>query len=134
MYPAVSSLPVFLADWKRRCCPSLCRQPGRAAYIHVCVDDQTLALLAEQLAFFAPELRILRFPAWDCLPYDRVSPSPDIVAQRLATLAEVGTALKAPDLVLTTVNAMLMRTVVPRLCAGLVLVCGTGPARDRQCN
>lgn len=91
--------------------PELVKAAGTRGIIHVCIDDQTLALLAEQLAFFAPDLRILRFPAWDCLPYDRVSPSADIVAQRLATLAELARPLKAPTLVLTTVNAMLMRTV-----------------------
>ncbi|MFT3672129.1 transcription-repair coupling factor [Aestuariivirga sp.] len=91
--------------------PEMVTAAGTRGLIHVCIDDQSLALLAEQLAFFAPTLRILRFPAWDCLPYDRVSPSPDIIAQRLATLAELARPLQAPTLVLTTVNAMLMRTV-----------------------
>ena len=34
-----------------------------------------------------PTCRSLHFPAWDCLPYDRVSPRPTSRAQRLATLA-----------------------------------------------
>ena len=32
-----------------------------------------------------PEAEILRFPAWDCLPYDRVSPNPALVSERIAT-------------------------------------------------
>lgn len=68
--------------------PDMVAKAGNRGVIHICLDDQTLALLAEQLAFFAPKLNVLRFPAWDCLPYDRVSPSTDIIAQRLATLAQ----------------------------------------------
>ena len=47
------------------------------------------------LAFFAPELEVLRFPAWDCLPYDRVSPAAEIVARRLATLTRLHRAADA---------------------------------------
>jgi transcription-repair coupling factor (superfamily II helicase) len=86
---------------------------GRGTHVHVCVDDQRLALLVDQIAFFAPDLHILRFPAWDCLPYDRVSPSADILARRVATLANILQHAGQPRLVLTTVNAVLQR-VVPR--------------------
>ena len=62
--------------------------------LHVARDDSRMARLAEALAFFAPEAEVLRFPAWDCLPYDRVSPNPDLVAERIATLARL---LEKPD-------------------------------------
>ena len=52
----------------------------------VCRDGPRMAALARGLAFFAPEIERLEFPAWDCLPYDRVSPNPAISAQRMATL------------------------------------------------
>ena len=32
--------------------------------------------------FFIPDLEVLKIPAWDCLPYDRVSPNPAISSQR----------------------------------------------------
>src|SRR6185369_7676821 len=38
----------------------------------VCRDGARMAALARALAFFAPDVEILTFPAWDCLPYDRV--------------------------------------------------------------
>ena len=81
--------------------------------LHVALDDQRLALLEDQIGFFAPQLEILRFPAWDCLPYDRVSPSAEISARRLATLARLATPAKGPLIVLTTINAILQR-VVPK--------------------
>jgi transcription-repair coupling factor (superfamily II helicase) len=52
---------------------------------------------AQALAFFAPDLPVLSFPAWDCLPYDRVSPNPEIGAQRMATLAALSAGLSGPS-------------------------------------
>ncbi len=84
--------------------------------VHVARDDARLAAVAEALGYFAPELEILRFPAWDCLPYDRVSPNPDIVSQRMATLSRLAARKandKSPLILLTTINAALQR-VPPR--------------------
>ncbi|MFI5019978.1 MAG: hypothetical protein ACHQHK_18710, partial [Dongiales bacterium] len=47
---------------------------GRTQMLHVCVDDARMARLIEALGFFAPSLEVVALPAWDCLPYDRVSP------------------------------------------------------------
>ena len=47
--------------------------------LHVCVDDARMARLIEALGFFDPSLEVVALPAWDCLPYDRVSPHRDIV-------------------------------------------------------
>lgn len=52
--------------------------------VHVALDDARVAVLTELLAFFAPDVEVVSFPAWDCLPYDRVSPHNDVVAQRVA--------------------------------------------------
>ncbi|WP_026986225.1 transcription-repair coupling factor [Fodinicurvata fenggangensis] len=76
--------------------------------LHVCRDDARMARLAEVLSFFAPNLDILSVPAWDCLPYDRVSPHRDIVSQRIAGLSRL-ISDKPPEIVLTTVNALLQR-------------------------
>ena len=75
-----------------------------------------MAQLARALAFFAPEIEINEFPAWDCLPYDRVSPHPGIVAQRMTTLSRLARlkGRERPGVVLTTVNAALQR-VPPRI-------------------
>ena len=72
-----------------------------------------MARLAEALAFVVPEAEILRFPAWDCLPYDRVSPNPALVSERIATLARLLDKPSGPRIVLTTVNALVQR-VPPR--------------------
>jgi transcription-repair coupling factor (superfamily II helicase) len=81
--------------------------------LHVTRDDSRMARLAEALAFILPEAEILRFPAWDCLPYDRVSPNAALVSERVATLTRLQEPSTAPRIVLTTVNALVQR-VPPR--------------------
>ena len=77
--------------------------------IFVARDGQRLAEIERALAFFAPEVEPLPFPAWDCLPYDRVSPHPTVVARRMATLSRLLLPTDRPGVVLTTVNGVLQR-------------------------
>src|SRR5215472_7488097 len=77
----------------------------------VCRDGPRMAALARSLAFFAPDIAVLEFPAWDCQPYDRVSPHAGVVAQRMTVLARLA-RLKGragASVLLTTVNAVLQR-------------------------
>src|SRR6266508_2214987 len=76
-----------------------------------CRDGPGMAALARALHFFAPDLTVQEFPAWDCLPYDRVSPHAGFVAQRMTTLSRLVRAQghDRPSVVLTTVNAALQR-------------------------
>jgi transcription-repair coupling factor (superfamily II helicase) len=77
----------------------------------VCRDGPRMAMLARALAFFAPDIEVLEFPAWDCLPYDRVSPHAAVVAQRMTALARLAgvKGRERPAVLLTTVNAILQR-------------------------
>ncbi|WP_099823546.1 transcription-repair coupling factor [Oceaniglobus indicus] len=83
------------------------------AVIHVARDDKRLAAMRAALAFFAPQATVLSFPAWDCLPYDRVSPNADISATRMATLAALAHGVPGKFILLTTLNAATQR-VPPR--------------------
>ncbi|MEO1491452.1 MAG: transcription-repair coupling factor [Pseudomonadota bacterium] len=73
--------------------------------IHVARDDSRAAAMADALAAFAPALPVLHLPAWDCLPYDRVSPNPEIAAARMAVLAALAHGWDRPSVLLTTLNA-----------------------------
>jgi transcription-repair coupling factor (superfamily II helicase) len=77
----------------------------------ICRDGPRMQQLARALEFFAPDLAVMQFPAWDCQPYDRVSPHGAILAQRLTTLARLArlTGSDKPLIVLTTVNAAVQR-------------------------
>ena len=57
--------------------------------LHLARDEARLPALTAALEFFAPDLEVLVLPAWDCLPYDRVSPGPEIVARRMEVLSRL---------------------------------------------
>jgi transcription-repair coupling factor (superfamily II helicase) len=86
-----------------------------ASVAYVMSDGQRIADLEQMLGFVAPDIPVLTLPAWDCLPYDRVSPSADTSARRLAALSGLIAHAKKPHpaIVLVTVNAMLQR-MAPR--------------------
>ena len=77
--------------------------------IHVARDDKRLAAMRAALQFFAPDMPVLEFPGWDCLPFDRVSPNADIAASRMAALATLAQGLPGPFILLTTLNAVTQR-------------------------
>ncbi len=90
--------------------------------LFVAADERALNETAEALSFFAPQYEHLCYPPWDCQPYDRVSPSREHVATRLACLDRLSqldasdappSASSAPAFVLTTLAAVLQR-VVPK--------------------
>ena len=96
----------------------LARQTPRGAPIlHIARDANRLVTLEDALAFFAPDVTVLTFPAWDGVPYDRVAPNADTIARRIATLSELThretAGNKSSLIVLTTVNAVVQR-VPPR--------------------
>jgi transcription-repair coupling factor (superfamily II helicase) len=96
-------------------------------WLHVCRDDSRMARFLAALAFFHPTLAALAFPAWDCLPYDRVSPNGEIMSRRIDTLTRLAARRgESPLIVLTTVNALVQRVPPRRLFADRVLTLGAG--------
>ncbi|HEX2560291.1 transcription-repair coupling factor, partial [Phenylobacterium sp.] len=87
----------------------------RGLSVFVARDTARMSAFADSLAFFAPGLEVLRFPSWDCLPYDRIGPSPGVAAQRMTTLARLADGFdpKKPALLVVAVPALLQR-VPPR--------------------
>lgn len=79
--------------------------------LYILEDGTALADTAAEAAYLYPDLQILKFPAWDTVPYDRTSPNPAIVAQRIACLAELASnpTPKKPRLILTSVGAVLQK-------------------------
>ncbi|HUF57039.1 MAG TPA: transcription-repair coupling factor [Thermohalobaculum sp.] len=82
--------------------------------LHIARDDARAAAFTEALALFAPGLPVFQFPAWDCLPYDRVSPQPEISAARMATLAALADGFDRPAVVVTTLAAAEQRVPARR--------------------
>ena len=75
--------------------------------VHVLPQDKDMAATADLCEYLAPNIEVLTLPAWDTLPYDRVSPSAAITAARLNTLSALANRDSSkPYILLTTVNAI----------------------------
>ncbi|UUP19567.1 transcription-repair coupling factor [Nitratireductor thuwali] len=79
--------------------------------VFVVRDGQRLPSIGEALRFVAPDIPVLELPAWDCLPYDRVSPGADASARRLAALSAMAALKDEPHraIILLSANALLQR-------------------------
>ncbi|GAA0214851.1 transcription-repair coupling factor (superfamily II helicase) [Brevundimonas nasdae] len=80
--------------------------------LFVARDYQRSGAFVQAFQFFTQDIEVLEYPAWDCLPYDRLSPTAGIAAQRMATLTRLAQRKPddAPVLVVTTVSAAMQRT------------------------
>lgn len=109
---------------------AIAAKPGAPAVslVVVCRDGPRMAALSRGLSFFAPDLTIMEFPAWDCLPYDRVSPHAAVLAQRMTALSRLVhvKGRDKPSILLTTVNAASQRVPPRSLLAGQSLSAAPG--------
>ncbi len=96
--------PLLLADLTRA---------AKARAMFIAPDDAAMRAIADAVPYFAPEIEILQLPSWDCLPYDRASPSLAVTAQRMATLQALQQPSNAKQLVLTTIGAVIQKFVTP---------------------
>ena len=104
--------------------------PKRAVFI--ATDEAEMRGVADTAHWFAPEVRVLTFPAWDCLPYDRASPSLRVTSERMATLSALQDKADGPQLLVTTVNAATQRTLTPFRLRQLVATLAPGERIDRD--
>ena len=104
-----------------------------APVLYIARDDARLARLSAMLAFFDPGCAPVTIPAWDCLPYDRVSPRADIASRRLAGLVKLlGNDAARPKVVLTTVNAAVQRVPPRTMLADATLTLDGGASLDTE--
>ncbi|MGE3769998.1 MAG: transcription-repair coupling factor [Bdellovibrionales bacterium] len=111
---------------------TLALQAGARGTVAVVQDDLQAAALVEQLQFFAPELTVHILPAWDCLPYDRVSPSSDVLAERAQTLTALTQPAKSAFVVVTTVAALMQLVPPPEAFKDQTSALRAGQAVDRS--
>src|SRR5690606_29683342 len=91
--------------------------------LFVARDFARMGEFVQAFRFFADDIEVVEFPAWDCLPYDRLSPTSSVSAERMAALtrlAQRDAGETRPLLVVTTVGAAMQRTP-PR-----EVTCGAG--------
>jgi len=81
---------------------------GKKSLLYIAVNDSALEQVACELAFFAPGARILTLPAWDVMPYDRISPKTALMAERMRTLAALAQS-NEPYILLATVASAVQK-------------------------
>ncbi|MEO1968235.1 MAG: transcription-repair coupling factor [Sphingomonadaceae bacterium] len=86
---------------------------ARSRAVFIAPDDTAMHGISEAARYFAPELEVIEFPAWDCLPYDRASPALSVSARRLAALHRLQAGKSENQLLVTTINALTQRVLTP---------------------
>ncbi len=113
--------PLVLADMARLA-------QGRVVFI--ARDAGQAASLRNMLGFFAPDVPVLDLPAWDCQPFDRMSPHGALMAKRMATLSCLPHYENQPHIVVTTVSAAAQRLPPRHLVAQLGFALRPGQMLD----
>ena len=115
--------PVLLADLARAA-------EGRVVF--VAADEAAMRAIASTVSYFAPDITVAQLPAWDCLPYDRASPTLRGMAERVAALHRLQAKATKPQLVLTTANAATQRVLTPFRIRQLVATLAPGERIGRD--
>jgi len=108
--------PLTLASVPRGAHPLVMADLARAAVgraVFIAPDEQAMRAVTDAARWFAPDLQVIEFPAWDCLPYDRASPAVSVSSRRLAALHQLQSGKTGSQLLVTTVNAALQRVLTP---------------------
>lgn len=111
-----ATAPLTLAGVPTGFLPWLLADLARAATkraVFIAADEAEMRAIASAAHYFAPDLDTVSFPAWDCLPYDRASPTLRVMAERVAALHKLQQPLSGPQLLVTTANAAAQRTLTP---------------------
>jgi transcription-repair coupling factor (superfamily II helicase) len=85
------------------------REAEKGPVIHIARDDKRAEAMRAGLAVLAPGRLVMGFPAWDCLPYDRISPNPEVSAARMAVLAALTHGVPVAPIIVTTLSAATQR-------------------------
>ena len=74
-------------------------------FLFISRDDRRLRSINAALQFFDPDLEPIIIPAWDCAPYETISPNPKIISERLSSVAMIRDKSRKNFIYLTTLNA-----------------------------
>ena len=102
------------------------------AAVFVARDGRRLQRMEDVLPAMMPGHTILTLPAWDCLPYDRVSPNGVTIAARMTTLAALTDPATRGAIVLTAVNSLIQKVPPVEVVAGMSFAAKAGQVVDSE--
>ncbi|WP_265529795.1 transcription-repair coupling factor [Sphingomicrobium marinum] len=127
----LSSVPTGYLPWLATDLARAAAHKGGRAVV-IASDEAAMRAIADTAPVFAPDVEVLGLPAWDCLPYDRSSPALRVMTERLGTLARLIEKPDSPQLLVTTVNAVVQRLLTPERIAGMTRRLEEGVEIDRD--
>ena len=74
--------------------------------VHIAHDDKSLEAMKLALLFFDPNVSIRVIPAWDCSPYEMISPNPLITSERISSLSKINKDFDGKIIYLMTLNSV----------------------------
>jgi len=119
---AGSSDALALAELARRAAAA------RQMIAIVSADPLSAQRLAEEIPWFAPELRVALLPDWETLPYDHFSPHQDLVSERLATMYRASRG--ECDVLVVAATTALYRLAPPSYLAAFTFFLARGETLD----
>ncbi len=119
------------AGYRPYCLADIAIQSDKRA-VFIATDDAAMSAVAEAARYFQPDLDIIEFPAWDCLPYDRASPALHTTSERLAALSRLAAPASGAQLVITTANAVTQKVLMPERVEELVTRLAPGTMIEQE--
>jgi transcription-repair coupling factor (superfamily II helicase) len=100
-------------------------------WVHLASSERRADEIGRALAGLEASLDVLTLPPWDCLPYDRASPSPDVMARRMRVLAALAGKPAAIRVLVVSPEALGQRLPPPIALASAVFPLRSGDRLDR---
>jgi len=110
---------------------SLAQQATGKRILILTGSGQEESRLYHDFSFFTP-VPVIDFPAWETLPSDNISPSPDIVGERYKVLHQLSDRSQ-PYIVLSGLQACLQRLIPPKNFESLYLRVAVGQSYPFEC-
>ena len=104
---------------------------ARRPTCYVALSESAADEIAAAVSALFPDLPLLVLPPWDCLPYDRVPPSPHCMGRRMDALRIWRETGGAPKLLVTSLEAMLQRVPPAPVIEGSKFDLAAGQPFDR---
>lgn len=74
------------------------------------VDDESkLQAIADQIKFFSSKVNVIVFPAWDCAPYEKISPNISNLTQRLNVLDKLNNSNDDNIIILLSIDSVIQK-------------------------
>lgn len=108
-------------------CASAASEHGKCVAV-ICAEALAAQRLAQEIAWFAPTLRVATLADWETLPYDHFSPHQDLVSERLAALYRASRG--ECDVLLVAATTALYRLAPPTYLAAFTFFLAQGEKLD----